>query len=238
MKPAASIISTIAFALVSMALPRGSVANPAVTCSEGFNDVAQLRAQGWLILNRSDPLGSTNWFQGIPARFPAQAGASDSYASADMDNASGQFPVISDWLITPDIQFFDGNTLDFYTRELAGANDAPNRLQVLLCMDGGSEPCTDPGPESGDLGGFQTTLFDINADGDAGGYPAAWTEFTATAALGMPQSGSGRIAIHFYTFAQGASNTGTTIGVDSVALSQVAVCPFADVIFANGFDGN
>ncbi len=53
----------------------------------------------------------------------------------------------------------------------------------------------------------------------------------------LPQSGSGRIAFHFYTFAQGAGNTGTTIGVDSVSFNQVAVCPFVDVIFTSGFDG-
>jgi len=237
-RPALLLVPMIALTFATLTQLHAAGVNPTVSCSEGFDDVAQLGAQGWLILNRSDPLGTTSWFQGIPARFPAQAGASDSYASADQDNASGSFPVISDWLITPDIQFAAGSSLDFYTRELAGANDAPNRLQVLLCMDGGSQPCTDPGAESGDLGGFQTTLFDINADADAGGYPAAWTQYTATSAMGLPQSGSGRIAFHFYTFAQGASSTGTTIGVDSVSLNQVAVCPFADVIFANGFDGN
>lgn len=238
MKPVFLLTPTIALALSALALPFAADARPTVTCSEGFDDVAALGSQGWLILNRSDPLGTTDWFQGIPTRFPAHSGASDSYASADQDNASGAFPVISDWLITPDIQFFDGSTLDFYTRELSGANDAPNRLQVLVCVDGGSQPCTDPGAESGSLGGFQTTLFDINADGAAGGYPAAWTQYTATAAMGLPQSGSGRIAFHFYTFAQGASVTGTTIGVDDVTLSQVVTCPFADVIFADGFDGS
>jgi len=235
-KPAFPIMPAIAFAFSAIALP--AAAQPAVTCSEGFDDVASLASQGWLILNRSDPLGTTDWFQGIPARFPAQSGASDSYASADQDNASGAFPVISDWLITPDIAFDSGSTLDFYTRELAGANDAPNRLEVLLCVDGGSQPCTDPGPQSGDVGGFMTTLLDINANADPGGYPAAWTQYTATSAMGMPQSGTGRIAFHFYTFAQGASVTGTTIGVDSVTLSQVGACPFADVIFADGFDGS
>lgn len=231
------IVPMIALAIATLTQLDTAAANPAVSCSEGFENVAQLGAQGWLILNRSDPLGTTDWFQGIPARFPAQSGASDSYASADKDSASGQFPVISDWLITPDIQFTAGSSLDFYTRELAGADDAPNRLQVLLCIDGGSHACTDPGAESGSVGGFQTTLFDINADADAGGYPAVWTQYTATAALGLPQAGSGRIAFHFYTFAQGASSTGTTIGVDSVSVNQVGVCPFTDVVFANGFDG-
>lgn len=226
-----------AFALAPCGNARAQHAQVSTTCTEGFENVAQLPSHGWRILNRSDPLGTTNWFQGIPGRFPAQAGPSDSYASADQNNASGQFPVISDWLITPDIQFSSGSTLAFYTRELAGVNDAPNRLQVLLCIDGGLLPCTDPGAESGDVGGFQTTLLDINSNAVAGGYPAAWTAYAATSAMGMPQSGSGRIAFHFYTLAQGASSTGTTIGIDSVTLGQVAVCPFTDVVFADGFDG-
>jgi len=207
-----------------------------VSCTEGFDDVPLLPAQGWIILNRSDPLGTTTWFQGISARFPAQAGSSDSYASADSTAASGNFPVLSDWLITPDIAFASGSTLSFYTRELAGADDAPNRLEVLVCVDGGSQPCTDPGAESGDVGGFQTTLVVVNENEMAGGYPAMWTQYSATSAMGVPQSGSGRIAFHYYDLAQGAGVVGTTIGVDSVTIGQVATCAFTDVVFANGFD--
>lgn len=208
----------------------------AVSCTEGFENVARLTSTGWVIRNNSDPLGITNWFQGVSARFPAQSGPSDSYASADADNASGQFPVLSDWLITPDIRFASGNTLSFYTRELASPTDEANHMNVLLCVDGGSQPCTDPGQQSGDVGGFQTTLVDINPDAVAGGYPAVWTQYTATAAMGLPQSGSGRIAFHYYDLAQNTDPIGTTIGVDSVSLAQVPGCPFTDAVFTDGFD--
>ena len=225
--------------LAACSIATGSIASPvpdlpAGSCTEGFEDIAGLTSRGWIIRNNSDPLGTTNWFQGVPARFPAQAGPSNSYASADSDNASGQFPVLSDWLITPDIAFAPAITLSFYTRELASATDAANHMEVLLCIDGGSQPCTDPGDESGSVGGFQTSLADINPDAVQGGYPATWTLVTATS---LPQSGSGRLAFHYYDLAQGTDPIGTTIGVDSVTLTQVPSCPFTDVVFSNGFDG-
>ena len=234
MNPACRLPLYAVSAVATFVLANAAFAS--VSCTEGFDNVALLDSQGWIVLNRSDPIGVTTWFQGIASRFPAQAGATDSYASADSTAASGDFPVLSDWLITPDIAFASGSTLSFYTRELAGADDAPNRLEVLLCVDGGSQPCTDPGPESGDVGGFQTTLLHVNEDETAGGYPAAWTQFTATSAMGLPQSGTGRVAFHYYDLAQSAGVVGTTIGIDTVMLGQVATCAFTDVVFANGFD--
>ena len=229
----AALLAACAVATSGIASPIRDL--PAVSCTEGFENVAALTSSGWIIKNNSDPIGTTNWFQGIAARFPAQAGPSNSYASADSNNASGQFPVLSDWLITPDIAFAPAITLSFYTRELASATDEANHMDVLLCIDGGSQPCTDPGNESGSVGGFQTSLADINPNAVQGGYPATWTMVTA---IGLPQSGSGRIAFHYYDLAQGTDPIGTTIGVDSVTLTQVSLCPFTDVVFANGFDGS
>jgi hypothetical protein len=228
----AAMLATCAVATSGIASPIRE--GPAVSCTEGFEDIAGLTSRGWIIKNNSDPLGTTNWFQGVPARFPAQAGPADSYASADSNNASGQFPVLSDWLITPDIAFAQAVMLSFYTRELASAADATNHMEVLLCIDGGSQFCTDPGNESGSVGGFQTSLADINPSALQGGYPATWTMVTA---IGLPQSGSGRLAFHYYDLAQSTNPIGTTIGVDSVTLTQVPLCPFTDVVFTNGFDG-
>ena len=240
-KPLLTIATlSIAFAAIApLSTAQPVTQAPAVTCTEGFENLSQLTSRGWIILNRSDPLGTTDWFQGIPARFPAQTGPSNSYVSADANNASGQFPVLSDWLITPDIQFPPGGSagaLSFYTRELASASDAANHLEVLLCIDGGSQPCTDPGAQSGDVGGFQTTLVDINPNAVAGGYPASWTLYHAIVAAPQPSSGSGRIAFHYYDLAQGMDPIGTTIGIDSVTLYDFPLCPFTDVVFADGFD--
>jgi hypothetical protein len=228
--------SSVYVLFVTASLAASLSAGAAVSCTENFDDVGGLVSKGWIIKNNSDPLGTTNWFEGIAARFPAQAGADASSVSADSTNASGQFPVLSDWLITPDIAFATVSSLSFYTRELAGAGDEANHLEVLLCVDGSAQTCADPGDQSGDIGGFQTFLVDINAAAVAGGYPANWTQFSANAATGIPQSGTGRIAFHYYDLAQ-QSDIGTTIGLDTVTLSQVAVCPFTDVVFANAFEG-
>lgn len=207
-----------------------------VSCTEGFENVAQLTSRGWIILNRSDPLGTTSWFQGVPARFPAQAGPNDSYASSDALNASGQDAVLSSWLITPDIQFADGSTLDFATRELSSPTDESNRLEVLACFDSNSQSCTDVGDSSGSLGGFVNALVIVNPSQVQGGYPSTWSFYSVTQAMGMPQSGHGRIAFHHYGNAHAMDPIGTTIGVDTVTVGQVVSCPFTDVVFNDGFE--
>ena len=214
----------------------GAVAS---ACGEGFDDVGALSGRGWIIQNVSDPLGTTSWFQGIAAIFPSQAGPSDSYASADFHNASGSFPVISDWLVTPDLTFAPGNTFSFWTRELDSLGEAANRLEVLMCVDGEGQPCTDIGPASGDTDGYVTDLVDVNPDEVAHGYPSVWTQYIVTSAMGLRESGSGRIAFHYYTFAQGDGTWGTTIGVDTLSIATTAACALgsSDTIFADGFDG-
>jgi hypothetical protein len=209
------------------------------TCMQGFDDVGGLAANGWILANVSEPLGSTGWFQGIPARFPAQAGAADSYVSADSHNGSGAFPVISNWLVTPTLTFAPGNTLTFYTRELDDIGEAANRLQVLLCVDGEGPDCALIGPASGDVNGYVTNLLDINSDEVDHGYPATWTLYAVTPALGLRESGTGRIAFRYYAFAQGDGTWGTTIGIDTLTIDSSAPCAIggSDMIFANGFEG-
>jgi hypothetical protein len=211
---------------------------PNVACGEGFDEVAALQANGWILANVSDQLGSTDWFQGIPARFPAQSGVDDSYVSADYHNATGGFPVVSNWLVTPALTFAPGNTLSFYTRELDDIGEAANRLQVLLCVDGEGPDCTLIGPASGDVNGFVTDLLDVNPDEVAHGYPAIWTQFTITPAMGLRESGTGRVAFRYYTFAQDDGTWGTTIGIDTLAVTSSAPCTLGDgdTIFGNGFE--
>lgn len=213
--------------------------HPDVTCNEGFDNVATLQGNGWILANVSDPLGSTNWFQGIPSRFSSQSGVDDSYVSADYHNASGAFPVVSNWLITPTLTFAPGNMLSFYTRELDDIGEAANRLQVLLCVDGEGPDCTLVGPASGDVDGYVTALLDVNPDEMAHGYPSAWTQYTITPAMGLRESGTGRVAFRYYTFAQSDGTWGTTIGIDTLAIISSAPCGLgdSDTIFGNGFDG-
>src|SRR5690606_4949597 len=122
--------------LAAAVLPAMVAAQERGGCEEGFASVAQLPQRGWIFRNNSSPLGTTGWFQGIPARFPAQAGATHSYLSADKDNGGSGFPVVSNWAITPVVPFQPGVSLSFYTRSAGGAGSAADRLQVLYCQRG------------------------------------------------------------------------------------------------------
>lgn len=228
----------LALALAASACP-ASARTTAGACGEGFDDVAALSGRGWILQNVSDPLGTTGWFQGDPSRFPAQSGTDDSYVSADYHNASGSFPVVSNWLITPTLAFATSNTLSFWTRELDDIGEAANRLQILMCVDGEGPDCTLVGPGSGDTNGYVTDLLEVNPDEQAHGYPSVWTQYTITPALGLREAGTGRIAFHYYTFAQGDGTWGTTIGIDTLAIASSAPCALGDTdtIFRNGFDG-
>lgn len=231
-----ALTTVITVALAATA--SSALANTAGACGEGFDDVSALAGRGWLIQNVSDPIGTTSWFQGNPAVFPSQSGVPDSYVSAGSQSASGSFPVVSVWLVTPDLTFAAANTLSFWTRELDAAGEAANRLEILMCVDGAGESCTDIGPESGDTDGYVNDLLDVNPDEQPHGYPANWTQYTVTPAMGLAEAGTGRIAFHYYTFAQGDGTWGTTIGIDSLSIVSSAACALGgnDTIFANGFE--
>lgn len=206
-------------------------------CGEGFDEVAALVAHGWSLRNNSEPQGPGSWWQGDPGLFTALTGSPDSYASVGADSAAGTYPVVSDWLITPEIVFgpneFSARSLTFYTRSLPGS---ANRLVIRLCMEDNSTDCSAPGPAAGDVGNFRTTLLDINPDLDPDGYPIAWTGYTRAPADGLPVTGHGRIAFHYYVFTQADTSHGTTIGIDGISMLGATACPFTDVVLASDFE--
>ena len=67
-------------------------------------DFAVVPVPGWTTQNNSSPVGSTGWFQGDTARFPAHSGAANSYIAADFNNTTGN-NTISNWLISPQRTF-------------------------------------------------------------------------------------------------------------------------------------
>lgn len=206
-------------------------------CAEHFESVSTLAQRGWLLRNNSNPIGPTGWFQGNPDNFSAFLGDPDSYVSADADNASGDFPVLSNWLITPSIEFgpnqFGAHFFGFYARGLPGG---VNRIVVRLCVEGPGTSCGVPGPESGDLGGFQTVLADINPEQTEQGFPLDWTGYDLAPADGLPVIGRGRIAFHYYAFWQPTTPLGSVIGIDEVAMAGATACPFTDTVFVSAFD--
>lgn len=228
---AIAISATLALQDPAAAFPAGWA------CEEGFDDVDLLRAHGWETRNNSEPVGSGAWAQGNPAVFEAWAGPADSYAMVGADSGLGPWAVVSNWLVTPLIDFgpngFGVRQFGFRTRALPGF---VNRLVVRLCMAGEQTGCDVPGPAWDALGGYSHALLDINPDLLPAGYPESWTAFVLEPLDGLPVSGAGRIAFHYYVFPSPPDGShGSVVGVDSVTMAGATWCPF-DVLFANGFD--
>lgn len=221
-----------------LALQERAAAFPAGwACEEGFDDASLLHAHGWETRNNSEPTGPGGWTQGDPEVFAAWAGAPHSYAMAGSDSGLGPWAVVSDWLVTPVIDFgpngFGVRQFGFRTRALPGA---ANRLVVRLCMIGEQAACEAPGPAWNDFGGYSQVLLDINPDLLPNGYPEAWTAFALEPLDGLPVSGQGRIAFHYYIFPSPPDGShGSVVGLDSVTMAGATWCPF-DVLFADGFD--
>ena len=189
----------------------------AVTTSlgEDFDDVASLAGDGWIMVNNSDLLGSTSWFQGDGAVFTARNGNANAYIAADRDNAGdgGGTDAISNWLITPEVELAEGKALSFASRTVASST-APDRLQVRMSTNGSS---TDVGSSATSVGDFTTLLLDINPDLSIGGYRETWARFNAVVSdVGTPTMG--RLAIRYFVSDAGGGGVNSNyIGIDSVA---------------------
>jgi hypothetical protein len=180
----------------------------AVSCSavavpllfEGFNDVRTLPVSGWILINNSSPPGSTGWFQGDPAVFPAAAGPAESYIAANFNNAAygGQ---VSNWLLTPEVALFNGESLNFSLRLLG--DGLLDRVEVYFSDDGASA----------DLSNF-SLLTAFESDTDTG-----WQQ-RAALVNGLAAPASGRFAFRYVV--DDTSLNGNYIGIDSVSINAIA----------------
>ena len=181
------------------------------TAAEGFDDITNL--PGWIMDNRSNPVGTTDWFQGNIAVFTAQAGPDDSYIGANFNNTSGSD--ICNWLIMPDLGFLQSVT--FWTRTGTG-NTFPDRMFVLHSPTGG----TTTGDCFNGFGDFTDTLIEINPDLNTGGYPDDWAQMTANV------NGTGRVAFVYFVADGGPVGANSNfIGIDS--LEYLAGSPEVDL---------
>jgi len=183
----------------------GGTATPTPSCApilnEGFDDISNL--PGCVLINHSQPLGASNWFQGNNSVFPAFDGLPNAYIAANYNNG-GDLATISNWLLTPEISLQDRSTLTFYTRTVA-MSAFPDRLQVRMSTNGAS---TNVGTTAFDVGDFTTLLLDINPTYAIGGYPEAWTQFTISLS-GLPPGTTGRLAFRYFV------ENGGPLGVNS-----------------------
>jgi hypothetical protein len=168
--------------------------------TEGFNNVAALPANGWVFLNNSAPPGSTGWFQGQPAFFPAAAGPADSYIAANFNNAAfgGE---VSNWLLTPQVVLVNGESLNFSLRLLG--EGLLDRVEVYFSDSGAST----------DVGGDFSFLASFASDVDTG-----WQDQTLLIS-GLTAPASGRFGFHYVV--DDTSLNGNYIGIDSVSINAL-----------------
>ncbi|PYS98932.1 MAG: hypothetical protein DMF63_12710 [Acidobacteria bacterium] len=209
-----------------MVLGMNNVRAQAIT--EGFDNITTLPAAGWFTQNNSTPVGSTGWFQGSTP-FAAQGGAANSYIGANFNNTTGT-NTISNWLLTPNRTFNNGDVIKFWTRTIT-ANPFPDRLQVRFSSAGAS---TNVGTGSTAVGDFTTLLLDINPTyndtpgAPPGSYPDVWTEITITLS-GLSGPTSGRVAIRYFVESGGPTGDNSNyIGIDTFSYTPGAVVVTAD----------
>jgi hypothetical protein len=179
--------------------------------TEGFDNIGTLGANGWAMINNSNPGGGLDWFQGNTGIFGSQSGASDSYIASNF-NATGTIGGnISNWLLLPELTVSNGDSLSFYTRSEAAL---PDRLEVRFSANGAS---TNVGGTDSSVGDFSTLLLTINpALGN--GYPSGWTQYTI-ALSGLSGPTSGRFAFRY--FVTDTNVNGDYIGIDTVSVNAV-----------------
>lgn len=192
---------------------------------EEFDTMQNAYNRGWRWLNRSTPIGFTNWSQG-PGTSSMLAysskGTNTGLAYSDyLSTAGTNDGIISNWLISPQITMQNGDKIIFYTKsELATAGtDFGARLQVTYNKDG------DLFVGDGDNAGkFDNVMLDINPDEEAyivtapspTAYPSDWTRFQATV-TGLSNPVKGRFAFRYFLHDAGSNGLGNAIGIDSVA---------------------
>ncbi|MCC5933882.1 MAG: choice-of-anchor J domain-containing protein [Balneolales bacterium] len=184
--------------------------------SEGFADIETLPADGWSLQNLSTPVGTTTWFQGNPAVFPAFSGEETHYIGANFNSTTGS-NTINTWLLTPEVTLQNGTELRFYTRSTGG--NFPDRLEVRLSTAGGS---TNAGTDPASTGDFTTLMLTVNPDLVTGpnGYPDEWTEFVATVE-GLDAATTGRFGLRYFVTSGGpAGDNSDYIGIDEVRVVQ------------------
>jgi uncharacterized delta-60 repeat protein len=215
--------------------------SPACFVSEVFEDITTLPGTGWVQINHSTGVGTTAWFQGNSAVFPAQTGSATSYIAANFDNntnanhadrrATAPLPpqpdtppsptpppppppsTISNWLLTPPVTLQNGAFLNFVTRTV-DVPQFPDRLQVRMSTNGTS---TNVGTTASDVGDFTVLMLDINPTLTTTGYPNVWSYYTVMVS-GLASPTTGRLAFRYFVPDGGPHGpNGDYIGVDQVS---------------------
>jgi len=219
--------SRILAGALGLAMSAGAV--QAQSFTEAFDDMLILPTMDWFYFNNSDEpaVGYDGWIQGIDdPRITAHMGAGTAYAGANYQATSGPAgtETISTWMLLPQRQLKNGDTLKFWTRCVTPLTTIyPDRMQVRMSTAGAS---TNVGTLPFDVGDFTTLLIDINPtysqqqptnNPPTNGYPDTYTQYTLTVS-GLPSGGmSGRFAFRYFVENAGLNGINSNfIGVDTL----------------------
>jgi len=230
----------IAAAMFTSCVNDSYLANPAPipdqSFVEQFDTASAAYSRGWRFLNRSQPVGATDWGNPDLTAPPFEPYSSTStlggFLFTDYLSTSAAEGIISSWAVSPEVYMKNGDQIIFYTRAqlvddgTGDSTDFTNRLQVRInTLNTGLNV-----GHGSDAGDFTTTLLDINPwlymftlsgyqanDPEAlAAYPHRWTRFAATV-YGVNGTTKGRFAFRYYIPGGGANGLGTGVGIDSVA---------------------
>ncbi|MGH9381507.1 MAG: choice-of-anchor J domain-containing protein, partial [Thermoanaerobaculia bacterium] len=194
--------------------------------TEGFDDITMLPGAGWALINNSEPVGPSSWFQGNGTVFPSHEGEPDAYIAANYESTDDN-GTISNWLLTPEVTIVNGTQLCFWTRKTPLFEEFLDRLEVRMSVEGDS---TDVGETAESVGDFLELLLTIEPDLELPNeYPEEWTEFCLTVRERPRQPVTGRFAFRYGVTDSGPDGSnGDYIGIDTVSVTQPDDIPPGD----------
>ncbi|QQS36127.1 MAG: T9SS type A sorting domain-containing protein [Ignavibacteriales bacterium] len=182
----------------------------------GPNEIADLQARGWVVINQDGGGTQAAWFTPDGTVFPAFEGPTTGFVASNYQGANGFY--INHWLISPLVGVSSGDTLTFYHRS-PDANAWDDSLYVRVSPTGGS---TIPDFT------ISTPRF-ITSE-------AGWAQYTYI----FNVSGMVRFAIQYVIYDGGPSGTYSNyIGIDAVRVNGQGFVPVELTSFkANVSDNN
>ncbi len=196
--------------------------NTAQALQENFDDITTLGASGWTLTNQSNPIGTSDRFQGNPAVFSSYNGAANSYLGMNFNSTAGA-GTISNWVITPAVNVQDGDILAFWTR-----TTAPSSYDDRLEVRSSTGAMTAPSGATG-VGSFTNLLLTINDNLDLS-YPESWTRFEYVVAGVGATPVAMNFAFRYNVLDAGpAGNYSDFIGIDAVFIGDPDDQPVAEL---------
>jgi hypothetical protein len=227
------ITKSIVLLFVCQIMINANMKSQTVVFKENFDTVSALPAQGWEMINKSNPMGTGEWKQG-DYNLGALALNGDSTAYAQVDwTSTDTLGTISDWLLTPTIMLQNYDTVTFFALSY-NSYQYPDRLELRMSMMGASDSV---GVNDTTVGNFSTLLVSINPDLDTFNFPSVygvysgridstWKRYTGVV-TGLTGITSCRLGFRYYVTDGGTNGTNSsTVGIDSLLIMRI---PFAGI---------